>query len=115
MPSRLDQDAPEMRVAGFGDRAARCLRPARVLGRNQADEGHEARCGGKTTGVAELRGDSERREIVNATETSEPLNAWAQGLEIEERPQVLLDGLQPRHRFVDRAELGVVGLVGGWR
>ena len=77
VPGGFDEHAPEMGVAGFGDRALRALGAAGVFGRDEADEGHGTRRSGKAAGVAELRGDGERGEIIDAAEAAQPLDARA--------------------------------------
>ena len=84
VPRGFHENTAQMRIARLGDRAARRLRAAGVLGGNQTDEGHQPRRGGKTARVAELGGDGERRQIVDAAEAAEPLDARAQRLEREE-------------------------------
>ena len=56
VPGGFDEDAAQMRIAGFGDRAADLLGAAGVLGRNEAHEGHGAGRGGKAARVAEFTG-----------------------------------------------------------
>jgi hypothetical protein len=65
----------------------------------------------KRRGFAELGGDGQGGQIVDAAETAKALDAWPQRLEIKERPQVLLDGLEPRDRFIDGAEVGPMRLI----
>src|SRR5205085_10649837 len=68
VPGRFDEDAPEMRVAGFGDAALDPSGAAGVLGGDEADIRHYARGGRKAPGIAELGGDREGREVVDASE-----------------------------------------------
>src|SRR4029434_6575820 len=56
VPGGFDEDAPEMGVAGFGDRAARLFRAARVFGGDEAGKGHHPRCRGEAAGGAEVGG-----------------------------------------------------------
>src|SRR5207244_11263642 len=56
MPGRLDEDAAEMDIAGFSDRAAGLFGAAGVFGRHQAREGHDAWRGREPTRVAEFGG-----------------------------------------------------------
>jgi hypothetical protein len=111
MPGRFHEDAAEMGVAGFGDAAAGLLRPAGMLRGDQADEGHEPGCSRKATRVAEFGGDGERGQVVDPAEAAKSLDARAERLESEERPQVLFDGVEPCDRFIDGAEIGAMGLV----
>ena len=91
VPGRFDQHAAQMGIARFGDAALRALRPARVLGRDETDEGHGAWGGGEASGIAELRRNRERGEIVDAAEAAQPLHTGAQGLEREEGAEILLE------------------------
>jgi len=75
MPGGFDEHASKMGIAGLGNRASRLLGPAGMLGGHQADKAHEARGGGKATGVAEFGGDGERREIVNAAKAAQARDA----------------------------------------
>jgi hypothetical protein len=77
VPRGFDEDPAEMRVAGFGDAAARLFRATRIFGRDEAGEGHDARGGRKAAGVAQFRGDGQRGEIVDAAEAAEALDARA--------------------------------------
>ena len=59
-------------------------RAAGVLRRNATGKGHHARRRGEAARVTELGGDGERREIVDAAEAAQPLDAGAQGLDREQ-------------------------------
>ena len=69
VPGGFDEHASQMGIARLGDGAARAFRAARVLRRHQPDKRHRARCRRKAPRVAELGGDRQRREIVDAAET----------------------------------------------
>jgi hypothetical protein len=89
MPRRFDEHAPQMGIPGFGDRAARLFRSAGMLGRHEADKRHRPRGGPEPTGVPEFSGDGQRREIVDATETAQALDARPQRLEGQQRPELV--------------------------
>jgi hypothetical protein len=84
VPRGFDQHAPDVGIAGFGNCAARLLRPAGMLRGHQADEGHEARGRGKATRVPQFGGDREGGEIVDAAETAEALDPGLQRLDRQE-------------------------------
>ena len=102
-----------MGIAGFRDPALRPFRAARVLGGHQADERHGARGGGETTGVAEFGGDRERGQVIDAAEAAQALHAGAQGLEVQERTALGFDVPEPGEYFIDRTQVGVMGLIQG--
>ena len=111
VPGGLDQYPPQMRIAGFGDVAAGLFRAAGVFGRDEAGKGHHARGGWKAAGVAEFGRDGERGEIVDAAEAAQALDAGAQRFEREEVAEFGVDGVEPADSFVDRADVGAVGLL----
>ena len=65
----------------------------------------------RSAGIAELGGDREGGQVVDAAEAAQAFHARAQRLEVEQGAQILLDGAQPRDGFIDRAEIGAMGLV----
>ena len=77
VPGGFDEDAAQMGIAGFGDRAAHLPGAAGVFGRHQPDEAHHARGGGKAARIAEFGGDGQRGEVVDAAETAQAFNAGA--------------------------------------
>jgi len=89
------------------------LGAAGMLGRDQPDKGYETRGGREAGRVAQLGRDGERRQVVDAAEAAQPPGASAQGLEIQQGAQVLLDGPQPRDGFIDRAQVRPVCLLQG--
>ena len=111
VPGGFDEHAAQMAVAGLGDRSLRAFGAAGVLRGDKADKSHDARRGGKAPRVAELGGDGECRQIVDPAEAAQSLDAWAQRLEIEQGPQVLFNGAEPRDRFVDGAQVGVMRVI----
>jgi hypothetical protein len=111
LPRRFDQDAAEMRVAGFGDRPPRLFGAARVFGGHEAGKGHDPWRRGEAAGVAEFGSDGEGGEIVDAAEAAEPLDPRSQGLEGEEITQFGIDRLQPAEGFIDRTDVGSMGLL----
>jgi hypothetical protein len=111
VPGRFDEHPPQVRVAGLGDAALDPSCAARVLGRNEAHVRHHARRSRKAPGIAELSRDRQGREIVDAAEAAQALDARPQRLEIEQRAEILLDGAEPRDDFVDRAEIRPRGLI----
>jgi len=100
-----------MAVARFRDPTLRAFGAARVLGGYEADKRHRARGGRKPARVAEFGGDGERRQVVDAAEATQSLNARAERFEIEQGPQVLLDGPQAGDRFLDRAQVGAMRVI----
>ena len=113
LPSGFDQDAPQMRVAGFGDGAAGVFGAAGMLGRNQPGEGHQARGRRETARVAEFGGDGQRGEIVDATEAAQAFDPGTQRREGEQVAQFLVHAVQPRDGLIDGADIGAVGLREG--
>jgi hypothetical protein len=111
VPGGFDEHAADVGVAGFGDGALRAFGPARVLGRDQADKGHRAGRRRKPTRVAELGGNRQRREVVDAAEAAEALHARPARLEVEQGGEILFDRAQAGERFVDGAEVGAMGLL----
>ena len=111
MPRGFDEDAPQVRIAGFGDGAAGLLGATRMLRGDEADEGHRTRRGGKSARVAELGGDGQRGEIVDAAEAAQPLDARAERLQVEQAAQVLLDGAETRDGFLDGAQIRAMRLI----
>src|SRR5256885_7484828 len=101
VPGRFEEHAPQMAVARFGDAALHAPGATRVLGGDEADTGHGAGSGRKAPRVAELGGDGERGEVVDAAEAPQADNARTQRLEIEQGAEVLFDGAQARHGFLD--------------
>ncbi len=111
MPGGFHEHPSQVRVPGFGDRASRLLRAARMLGGNQAHECHETRGRREAPGIAELRGDRERRQVINAAEAAQALNARTQRREVQQRPQIILNRAETRDGFVDRAEIRSMRLL----
>ena len=90
VPGGFDEHAPQMRVAGFGDRRrapASCRSNARrERGRRRPSCSGPSR---KRRGIAELRGDGQRGEIVDAAEAAQALRrAAASGSSVEQRPEI---------------------------
>ena len=83
LPSRFDEHASQMGVAGFGDRALDPFGPAGILGGDQAGEGHQTRGRRKAAGVAEFGGKGQRREVVDAAEAAEAFDPRLQRLDRE--------------------------------
>jgi hypothetical protein len=110
VPGGFDENAPQMRVAGLGYRPAGLGRPTGVLRWYQSDKGHQAGGGRKARRVAQFGGDRQGREIVDASKAAETAGPGPQRLEVEQGPQVLLDGAQPRHDFIDGPQLRLMGL-----
>src|SRR4029453_11170118 len=111
VPRGFDQHPAQMRVAGFGDAALRSLRTAGVLRGDQSDKRHRPWSGRKALGVAELRGDGQRGDGIDAAETSQSLDPWFQGLEFEACLEVCFDVPEPGERFIDGAEIGPMRLI----
>ena len=111
MPRRFDQDAAQMRIPRFGDRAAGLFRPSGMFGGHEADKRHRARRRAKSARVAEFGGDGERREVVDPAKTPEAFDAGPERLERQQAAQILFDGAEARHGFVDRAQIRAVRLI----
>ena len=111
VPGRFDEDPAQVGIAGFGDVATRPGGATRVLGRDEAGEGHDPRRRGKPAGIAEFGGDRQGREIVDAAETPEPLDARSQRLDRQQVAQFGIDRLEAADRFIDGADIGAVGLL----
>ena len=111
VPGRFDEHAAEMSVAGLGNTALGARRAAGVLGRHEADERHGAWRGGKAAGVAEFGGDGERGQIIDAAEAAQTLHASAQRVEIQQGAQLGFDVMQPGEHFIDRTQVGAMGLI----
>ena len=77
LPGGFDEHTSEMRVASFGDRAARPFGAAGMLGRDEASKGHQARRGREPARVAEFGGNGQGGEIVDAAEAAQALDAGA--------------------------------------
>ena len=110
VPGGLDEHAPQMAVAGFGDRAARLFGAARVFGWDQAGKRHHARRRRKAARVAQFGGDGQRGEVVDAAEAAQAFHTPAQRLQREELTQVRVDGLEARKRIVDGTDIGAMRL-----
>src|SRR2546430_7082940 len=91
VPGGFDEDASDMGIASFRDRAAGLLRATGVLGRHESDEAHEARGGGKAARVAEFGGDGQRGEIVDTAEAAQAFDTGFGRIEREQVPQVRVD------------------------
>ena len=65
-----------------------------------------ARGRGEAARITEFGGDRQRREIIDAAETAQPLDARPQRLEVEQAAQIVFDRAEPRDGFVDRAQIG---------
>src|ERR671936_83250 len=78
VPRGFDEDAPQVSIPRFGDRAARLFRATRMLGRHEPDKGHRPRRRCEAARVTEFRRDRERRQIVNPPKTSQPVDARLQ-------------------------------------
>jgi len=102
-----------MGIAGLGDRALGAFRAAGVLGGPQADERHRARRGWESSRVAELGGNRERRQIVDAPEATESLNPLVQRLEREQRTKIVLHVTQAALDLIDGAEVRTMRLIEG--
>ena len=74
---KVNEDAPQMGIARLGDRSLGSFGAAGVFRRHEPDEGHDAGRTRETSGVTELGGNRERREVVNAAETAQALHAIA--------------------------------------
>jgi hypothetical protein len=98
-----------MRVAGFGNPALGTFGPTRVFGGDQTDKRHCARGRGEPARIAELRRDREGGEIVDAAETAQALDAWPQGLKVEEGAEILFDVTESSEDFIDGSEIRPVG------
>src|SRR6476646_4690875 len=96
VPRGFDEDAPQMAVARFRDAALRAPGATRVLGGHEADKGHGAGGGRKAPRVAELGGERERGQGVDAAEAAQPLDTRPERFEIEQRAKVLFDGAEAR-------------------
>lgn len=84
MPGGFNEDTPEMRIAGFGDRAARLSRPTGMLRGHESHERHGARRRGESARIAQFGGDRQRGEIVDPSETAQALDSRPQRLEVEQ-------------------------------
>ena len=111
VPGGCDQDAAEMRIAGFGDVAAGAGGAAGVLRGDEAGEGHDPGGGGEAARIAKFGGDGERGQIVDAAEAAQALDARPQRVDGEEVAQLRIDGLESCDAFIDGAYIGAVGLL----
>src|SRR6187549_1076993 len=91
VPGGFDEDSSQMRIAGFGDGTVGAFRAARMLRGDEAHEGHGRGRAAKAARIAELGGDRQRGEIVDAAEAAQALDPGSQRLEIEQRAEVVLD------------------------
>ena len=87
--------------------------PAGVLGRHEPDKRHQSRRRREASWVAKFGGNRQRGQIVDATKTSQPLDARLQRLEREQRAQILLDRAEPSDRLVHGAQIRAMGLIEG--
>src|SRR2546427_1222603 len=79
VPGGLDQDAPGVTVAGFGQRSA-ALRLARgVLARHEPEVGHEFARPAEALEVHDLGQKDDRRQRVDPAEAAEPAHGLAIG------------------------------------
>ena len=111
MPGSFDEHPAQVGIAGFRDAPLRPFRPARMLGRDQADKRHRAGRRGEATGIAEFRGDGQCGEIIDTAEASQAFHACAQGFEIEKRPELGFNITQTGEHLIDRAQIGAMCLV----
>ena len=111
VPGGFDEDSAQVSVAGLGDAALGAFRATRMFGRNEADKRHGARRGGEATRVAELRGNRERGEVVDAAKAAEALHPGAERLEIEEGLQLGLDVAESAQHLIDRSQVRPVRLI----
>src|SRR5437763_3396748 len=113
VPRGFDEDAPQMAVARFRDAALRTFGATRVLGGHEADKRHGAGGGRKAPWVAELGGDGERGQVVDAAEAAQPLYTRTERFEIEQGAEILFNGAKARDGFLDGAQIRAVGLIEG--
>ena len=113
LPGGFDEHAAQMRIARFGDRAARLFGATGVFGGDESGEGHQTGRSGKAARVAEFGGDGERGEIVDAAEAAQPFDAGPQGLDGEQVAQFEVDGVQAGDGLVDGADVGAMGVFEG--
>ncbi len=100
-----------MGIARLRDGAAGLLASARVLGRNQTHKRHHTGSRREAPRVTQLGGDRKRRQIIDAAETPQPLDARLQGLHRQQSSQVVLYRSQSTQRFIDGAEIRPMGLL----
>ena len=77
VPGGLHQDAAEVSIAGLGNRSARLLRAAGMLRGDPPDKRHRLRRTAEAARVAELGGDGQRGQIIDAAEAAQSLDARA--------------------------------------
>ncbi len=102
-PGRFTELAPQMGIAGPGDRAPPLGEARRVLPGHQAGEAHEGSGLGKATPVEHLGGETQRTDSGHAPVGGQPLHLVAEGVLLAPREEVCLD----------RLEAGVSQLHGG--
>jgi hypothetical protein len=110
VPSGFDEDSAEMGIVGFGDGALDALDPAGIFRRDQTQKGHDTRSGGKAARIPEFGGNGQRRQIIDAAEAAEALDASAERLEAEKIAELEFDRRQLGDALLDRPDIGVVGL-----
>jgi hypothetical protein len=79
VPGCLDQQAPEVNVAGFGDRSQTSSLTGRVFRGNKPDVGHEFARRRETADVIDLADDSESCEKLHAAQTAKRFDPSSEG------------------------------------
>jgi len=113
VPSRFDEHAAQMRIPDFGDRPANAFGAGGIFRRHEPHEAHQTGGGWESTWVAELGGDGQRGEIIDAAEAAQAFDAGAERLEREKLPQFEIHRLQSRDSFIHGADVGAMRLFEG--
>src|SRR5256886_1060115 len=106
-PGGLDQDAPGVTVAGFGQRSA-ALRLARgVLARHEPEVGHEFARPAEALEVHDLGQQDDRRQRVDPAEAAEPAHRLAIGRGGGKGLEFFVEFRLPRPRLLQREHGGL--------
>src|SRR5438309_1978782 len=107
VPGGLDQDAPGVTVAGFGQRSA-ALRLARgVLARHAPEVGHEFARPAEALEVHDLGQQDDRRQRVDPAEAAEPAHGLAIGRGGGKGLEFFVEFRLPRQRLLQREHGGL--------
>ena len=110
VPGRLDQDTPQMRVAGARNAPPPDARSTGVFRRDKSDEGHHGPGRWEASGVAEFHGEHQGAEGVDAPEAAQARDSVLERRLGHERLQVCFDVVEPTPRFIDGAQIVRMGV-----
>ena len=89
-PSRLDEQTPDVLVAGLGDRELPAALAGGILANSEADIAHEIAGRAKALQVAQFDSDSGGSDESNSLERLERLDEWLEARGLDELGYILL-------------------------